>query len=99
MAVDPGVRPSAANVLAAIKRLQSVPRPALPPPAHAAPDPPTATSAGNEAPHDPERGTGASSSGMRHAGGAPDGCIGASAAATPEQPAHRQHDNECHEKD
>ena len=97
MAVDPSVRPSAANVLAALKRLQSVPRPALPPPAHAAADPPTATSAGHDAPHDAERGAGASCSGMRHAGSVPDGCAGASGAAIAEQPANRQHANGLHE--
>ena len=97
MAVDPSVRPSAANVLAALKRLQSVPRPAQPPPAHAAADPPTATSAGHDAPHDAERGAGASCSGMRHAGSAPDGCAGASGAVTPGQPANGQHANGRHE--
>ena len=43
IAPDPGMRPSAANVQAALRRLQAVPRPAA---AQAAADPPFAESAG-----------------------------------------------------
>lgn len=55
---NPSARPSAADVQAALSDLQSVPRPAAPPTAHSAPDPPAAVSAGHGTLQAAERGMG-----------------------------------------
>lgn len=62
LADSPRLRPSAANVQAALKRLQSVPRPPPTSRSRAAPDPPIAASAGVGAPRAAERGASAPSS-------------------------------------
>ena len=95
IAVRPSVRPSAANVQAALKRMQSVMRPAPLPPAQAATAPSTAACASGDAPQAAERAAQASRSGVEQAGGVLEGGAGASGVPPAEQPASRQHAKEC----
>ena len=81
LAENPSVRPSAANVQSALKRLQSVPRPVPTPPlAQAAPDPPTA---GTNTRQGAERFAGAPSSGGVQAGNVPEPAAGSAISGEP----------------
>ena len=99
IADDPSVRPSAANVQAALRRLQSVPRPAPAPPVQAVPAPPAAARAGHSAPQAAARGALASCSGAEQAGVVSKGGAGAPGAMVAEQPAHELHAAGCQRDD
>ena len=91
IAANPSMRPSAANMEAALRRLHSMPQPPPSLPAEAAPDPHTAANADPNAPQAVERGAGASRSGDKLAGAVAEGGAGALGAAAAEQLMNGQH--------